>query len=90
MAVWKPGSRRSWLSGSPGGSRPFPGWAWGTRRRPDTIDPNDRVESTPRLRVAATDHPAGFGVILRDFRVVRVRDAGRIRKTGAYYVLDPE
>jgi hypothetical protein len=62
--------------------------AWGANR--NWLDPNDRVESTPRLRVAATDHPAGFGVILRDFRVVRVRDAGRIRKTGAYYVLDPE
>jgi hypothetical protein len=62
--------------------------AWGANR--NWLDPNDRVESTPRLRVAATDHPHGFGVILRDFRVVRVRDAGRIRKTGAYYVLDPE
>ena len=62
--------------------------AWGANR--NWLDPNDRVESTPRLRVAATDHPAGFGVILRDFRVVRVRAAGRIRKTGAYYVLDPE
>ena len=62
--------------------------AWGANR--NWLDPNDRVATTPRLRVAATDHPAGFGVILRDFRVVRVRDAGRIRQAGAYYVLDPE
>ncbi len=62
--------------------------AWGANR--NWLDPNDRVESTPHLRFAATDHPGGFGVILRDFRVVRVRDAGRIHKTGAYYVLDPE
>ncbi len=62
--------------------------AWGSNR--NWLDPNDRVESTPRLRVAATDHPGGFGVILSDFRVVRVRNAGRIRKVGDCYVLDPE
>ncbi len=60
--------------------------AWGANR--NWLDPRDRVEMDPRIRVQETDHPRGFGVILRDFSVVRVRDAGSIRKRGRYYVLE--
>lgn len=62
--------------------------AWGANR--NWLDPHDLVELSPRVRVAATDHPSGFGVILGNFRVTRVRDSGRVRKVGAFYVLDPE
>jgi hypothetical protein len=59
---------------------------WGANR--DWLDPRDRFETSPRIEIPATDHPIGFGVILRDFSVVRVRDASRIEKRGRFYVLD--
>lgn len=60
--------------------------AWGANR--NWLDPRDHVKMDPRIRVQETDHPRGFGVILRDFSVVRVRDACSIRKRGRYYVLE--
>lgn len=62
--------------------------AWGANR--NWLDPHDLIELSPRLRIPPTDHPNGFGVILGDFRVTRVKDSGRVRKAGAFYVLDPE
>jgi len=62
--------------------------AWGANR--NWLDPHDLVQLYPSVRIAATDHPNGFGVIFGDFRVSRVRDLGRIRKVGAYYVVAPE
>jgi hypothetical protein len=53
------------------------------------LDPRDKVEDSPRIKVDPTDHPAGIGVILRDFSVTRVRDTSRIKKDGKYYVLEP-
>jgi Protein of unknown function (DUF1559) len=60
--------------------------AWGANR--DWLDPNDHFDTVPPLNVMRTDHPHGFGVILRDLSRVRVRDPARIRKVGKYYVLD--
>ena len=54
----------------------------------DWLDPRDTVVDSPRIQVDATDHPSGIGVILRDFSVTRVRDTGRIRKEGNFYVLE--
>jgi hypothetical protein len=50
--------------------------------------PRDKVEDSPRIKVDSTDHPAGIGVILRDFSVIRVRDTSRIKKDGKYHVLE--
>jgi len=61
--------------------------AWGANQ--NWLDPRDRIETFPRVKVEATDHPNGFGVILGDLSRVRVKDAGRIRKEGQYYVLAP-
>jgi hypothetical protein len=55
----------------------------------DWLDPRDKFEDSPRIKVDPTDHPAGIGVILRDFSVIRVRDTSRIKKDGKYYVLEP-
>ncbi|SIO64992.1 hypothetical protein SAMN05444166_7520 [Singulisphaera sp. GP187] len=49
------------------------------------LDPHDRVEMTPQLKVKATDHPRGVGVILHDFSRVRVRATSSIQKIGEYY-----
>jgi hypothetical protein len=54
----------------------------------DWLDPRDKVEDSPRIKVDSTDHPAGIGVILRDFSVIRARDTSRIKKDGKYYVLE--
>jgi hypothetical protein len=54
----------------------------------DWLDPRDQVEDSPRIKVDPTDHPAGIGVILRDFSVIRVRDTSRIKKDGKYYVVE--
>ena len=54
----------------------------------DWLDPRDKVEDSPRIKVDSTDHPAGIGVILRDFSVIRVRDTSRIKKDGKYFVLE--
>jgi hypothetical protein len=54
----------------------------------DWLDPRDKVEDSPRIKVDPTEHPAGIGVILRDFSVMRVRDTSRIKKDGKYYVLE--
>ncbi len=54
----------------------------------DWLDPRDKVEDFPRIKVDPTDHPSGVGVILRDFSVTRVRDTSRIKKDGKYYVLE--
>ena len=54
----------------------------------DWLDPRDKVEDSPRIKVDSTDHPAGIGVILRDFSVIRVKDTSRIKKDGKYYVLE--
>jgi hypothetical protein len=54
----------------------------------DWLDPRDKVEDSPRIKVDSTDHPSGIGVILRDFSVQRVRDTSRIKKDGKYYVLE--
>ena len=55
----------------------------------DWLDPRDKVEDSPRIKVDPTDHPSGIGVILCDFSVIRVRDMSRIKKDGKYYVLEP-
>jgi hypothetical protein len=55
----------------------------------DWLDPRDKVEDSPRIKVNPTDHPSGIGVILGDFSVTRVRDTSRIKKDGKYYVLEP-
>ena len=52
------------------------------------LDPRDKVEDSPRIKVDPTDHPAGIGVVLGDFSVIRVKDTSRIKKDGKYYVLD--
>ena len=54
----------------------------------DWLDPRDKVEDSPRIKVNPTDHPSGIGVILCDFSVIRVRDMSRIKKDGKYYVLE--
>jgi hypothetical protein len=48
------------------------------------LDPRDQVEDSPRIKVDPTDHPAGFGVVLGDFSVTRVRDTSPINKDGKY------
>jgi hypothetical protein len=54
----------------------------------DWLDPRDKVEDSPRIKVDPTDHPSGIGVILSDFSVIRVRDTSQIKKDGNYYVLE--
>jgi hypothetical protein len=54
----------------------------------DWLDPRDKVEDSPRIKVNPTDHPSGIGVILGDFSETRVRDTSRIKKDGEYYVLE--
>jgi len=61
--------------------------AWGANQ--NWLDPRDRIETSPRVKVGANDHPNGFGVVLADLSRVRVRDANRIMKEGRYYVLAP-
>jgi hypothetical protein len=54
----------------------------------DWLDPRDKVEDSPQLKVDPTDHPSGIGVVLGDFSVTRVSDTSRINKDGKYYVLE--